>query len=87
MVKSEFDYVKNCMTEIHYTIHTVDNVCLGVSFKQVTSVDPFRCRVGSIFLRQRENVVELYSSEVKDLEGAMADVRLFIKRNFKSELD
>ena len=87
MVKSEFDYIKDNLTEISYTIKTVDGITLGVSFRQVKSVDPLRCRVGSIFLHERENVVELYSSEIRDLESAMADVRLFIKRNFKSELD
>ena len=87
MVKSEFEYIKDYLNDIGYTIETVDGITLGVSFHQVKSVDPLRCRIGSIYLRQRENVVELYSSEIRDLESAMADVRLFIKRNFRSVLD
>ena len=84
--KSELDLIKDYTYEIKYWLRTIwDWLKIGVWLHCVESVSFTNCWVWDVYFW--DDKVLIYSTDITDLEYCMENVRDFITRNFKTELD
>ena len=83
--KSELERIKKFMYDIKYWLTTYDKLKIMVEICCVASVSPVNCWQWFVFFWEERN--KLYETDVSDLEYTMEEVRNYIERNFKTELD